>query len=380
MTPRALRIAIFTDTYPPQINGVARTLARAVDALRSRGHDVRVVTTDDPGAGDEPGVHRFAGRPFYAYPQLRIALPSARRVLDAFGPWRPDLVHLATPFGVGLAGRRVARRLGVACVSSYHTSLATYAQFYGLGAISGLSWRFLRWFHNSTKLTLAPTHAIANELRAHQFVNVGVWGRGVDTTEYHPSWRSDALRTSWGARGDSVVITYVGRLAKEKGLDVVLSAMRAVAAERNDVIYVVAGSGPYELECRKLAPDGTIFTGHVAGKQLSETYASSDLFVFASVTDTLGNVVQEAMASGLVVVAADVPQTREVLAEGGVLFAPGDSEALAGALRMIIDSPSSRARLAESAEAAARSRSWTAIFDQLETSYLGAAAMALTSS
>jgi glycosyltransferase involved in cell wall biosynthesis len=366
----ALRIAFVTDTYLPQVNGVAHTIGRGVEVLRERGHDVRVFTTSDPAAIEERGVLRYPSRPFWAYPQLRVALPAARLVARAFASWRPDIVHIATPFGVGMAGRAAARRLRIPSVSSYHTSLAAYARFYGFGAIAGLGWRYLRWFHNGTRRTFCPTNAITEELAARGFRNLSLWSRGVDTTQFHPRWRSDGLRASWGANPETKVVAYVGRLAAEKGLDVAIGAMRALSYERRDVVFVLAGSGPYELECRRRAPEGTVFTGQVVGRELSEVYASADVFVFPSTTDTFGNVVQEAMAAGLVVVAADTPQTREVLPDNaGIVVPPNDIASLASVLRALIDNPEALACRREIARTATVGRSWEIVFDRLEGEY-----------
>jgi phosphatidylinositol alpha 1,6-mannosyltransferase len=365
-----LRIAIVSDTYAPQVNGVARTLARTTDAMRARGHEVRVFTTTDPDAVEDASIERLASRALWLYPQLRFATPSARRMTAALAAWKPDLVHIATPFGIGLAGRRAARRLGLPMVSSYHTSLSKYAEFYGLGAISGIGWRFLRWFHNGTRRTLCPTNAIVAELATHGFENLSVWGRGIDTTQFNPQWRSSALRASWGADDDTVVIALVGRLAAEKGLDVALDAMSELASERRDIVCVVAGDGPYELECRRRAPAGTVFTGRIGGSTLSEVYASADVFLFPSTTDTFGNVAQEAMASGLVVIGADVPQTREVLpADCGLFFRPGDAASLAGELRSLLANSSDLLRRRTRGVAAMTERSWAAVFDGLEVDY-----------
>ena len=369
-----MRIAVVSDTYPPQVNGVARTLARTADAMRSRGHEVLVLTTSDPGAADDPAVHRFPSRAFWLYPQLQASLPGWRAVARVFQDWKPDLVHVATPFGVGLAGRAAARRLGIPLVSSYHTSFSQYTAYYGLSVLAAPGWAFLRWFHNSTRLTLCPTQVIRDELVAHGFRNVALWTRGIDTQVFSPTWRSDSLRASWGASDETSVITYVGRLAAEKGLDVALAAMQEIMPERNDVVFVVVGDGPYAVHCRQHAPKHTVFTGQITGRPLSETYASSDVFLFPSTTETFGNVALEAMASGLVVVGADVPQTREVVpSDSGVFFRAGDAKSLAAALRALLRERDETKARRVAAVAAAAARSWDAVFDQLESDYLAAA-------
>jgi glycosyltransferase involved in cell wall biosynthesis len=255
-------------------------------------------------------------------------------------------------------------------MSSYHTSFSQYATLYGLGVLAAPGWTFLRWFHNGTSLTLCPTHAIRDELVGHGFHNVDIWTRGVDAHQFNPRWRSIALRAHWGADDDTTVITYVGRLAAEKGLDVALSAMRSIAAERSNVTFVIGGDGPLAGHCREHAPPGTIFTGRMSAKVLSEAYASSDVFLFPSTTETFGNVALEAMASGLVVVGADVPQTREVVPNDcGVFFRPGDGDAMAIAVRRLLERPDDIAAKRRAAVATANARGWDAIFDRLEADY-----------
>jgi phosphatidylinositol alpha 1,6-mannosyltransferase len=366
---RPLRIAIATDTYEPQTNGVSRTLGMATQVLLERGHDVRVFTPEDPNAEPNPRIVPFKSRPFWAYPQLRLAAPMTGQMVVAMTKWRPDLIHVATPFGLGLSALWTSQRLKIPLISSYHTSLAAYAHFYNLGVLSGIGWSYLRWFHNQSARTLVPTATIRRELCAHAFSNLSIWGRGVDTATFNPAWRSDARRASWGAGRSTLVVVYVGRLAQEKGVTIALAAMNAIAKEGKDIAFVFAGDGAYEAECRRLAPAGTTFTGRIAGRDLSETYASADVFVFPSTTDTFGNVLQEAMASRLAIVAADVPQTREVVGDAGLLIAPNDAQAMAAALRSMLATPNLVERLRNNALESVAGRSWDATFDQLEREY-----------
>lgn len=373
---RGLRLAIFTDTALPQVNGVSRTLDRLARVVRERGGEVRIFTTSDPSVPDGadpagPGAVRYPSRPFWAYPQLRLSLPPGRAAVAALREWRPTLVHAATPFGVGIAGRRAASVLGLPFVTSYHTSLSAYARFYRLGALARPGWAFLRWFHNGGARTYCPTRAIQQELDARGFHGTRVWGRGVDLERFSPRWRSDALRHQLGAGGDRLVIAYVGRLAAEKGLDVALGAMRRLhSAQPGRWVFAIAGDGPYAARCRATAPPGTVFMGQLAGEELSTFFSSADLFVFPSVTDTFGNVLLEAMASGLPVVGADVPSTREVLAPGGgVTFPAGDEAALAARIAALADDPERRIGLSEMALENARSRDWERIFDDLLADY-----------
>lgn len=367
-----LRLAVFTDTALPQINGVSRTLDRLLSAVEARGGAARLFTTSDPEAAEDDVAVRYRSFPFWAYPQLRLALPGHAAAAEELSGWGATLVHAATPFGIGLAGRRAALDLGLPLVTSYHTSLTAYARYYRLGALARPGWAFLRWFHNSGVRTYCPTRAIEAELREHGFRSTAIWSRGIDTARFSPRWRSSSMRSRLGAGDDQLVLAYVGRLAAEKGLDVALDAMHRLEREEpGRWRFALAGDGPYASRCRAAAPPGAVFLGQITGDELSAFYASADVFVFPSTTDTFGNVLLEAMASGLAVVGADVGSTREVLGEaGGVRFAAGDGAALAAQLTALANDPKRRQAVARAGLASVRSRNWTHVFDSLVADYL----------
>jgi glycosyltransferase involved in cell wall biosynthesis len=369
-----MRIAIFTDTYAPHVNGVARTLARLGLALGERGHGVRVFTVADPRAEQSSDIVRWPGLPFWGYPELRLAAPTEASVTARLRAWAPHLVHVATPFGVGLAGVSAAARLDVPVVSSYHTSFSAYARSYGLGALATPGWHYLRWFHNRTRRTYVPTRAIASELESHQFTNVRLWPRGIDADVFHPRWRSAELRRSWGATDDTVVVAYIGRVAKEKGVDVAVDAVANLHARlgdrRREMIFAVVGDGPHESAVRARAPEGTRFLGRLTGTKLSAAYASADVLLFPSTTDTFGNVLLEGMASRLVVVAADLPQAREVCpGSAAAFFRRDNSAALADELLRLLEDPARRERMRESGWRHAQTCGWDAVFDALFADY-----------
>lgn len=372
---RGLRLALFTDTYTPQVNGVARTLERLVSAVERRGGAVLVETVQAPDAPVDPRVRRAPSVPFWAYPQLRIAAPSARAAAVRLARWRPTLVHATTPFGVGLAGRSAARALGVPFVTSYHTSFAAYLQHYGLSALDRFSWSYLRWFHNGGRRTFVPSEAVARELGAQAFGNLRIWSRGVDVERFAPRARSRAMRLRMGARDDTFVVAYVGRLAPEKGVHHAIEAMRLVRQRHGGrVCLAVAGDGPDAARCRALAPEGTWFAGALAGEELSAFYASADAFVFPSRTETFGNVVLEAMASGLPVVAPDEGATTELAHEGTALTYPwGDARALAGRIEWLLRDQLLCRQLRHAGLAVAGARSWDAVWDRLLDDYRDAA-------
>lgn len=367
-----LRLALFSDTFSPQVNGVARTLDRLVKAVRLRGGDVRVFTPSDPARTPDPMVVNYPSVAFWAYPQVRLSAPTMGTAMRDLAVWRPTLVHSTDAFGVGLAGLRTARALGVPLVSSYHTSFSAYANFYHLGAFSGIAWKYFRWFHNAGIRTYCPTRAIEREVMDHGFRNTRIWSRGIDAQRFSPGFRSAAMRAELDADDDTVIVAYIGRIALEKGLDVLLKAMHEVRAQAGGrrLCFALAGDGPFEATFRRNAPAGTKFVGMIGGDRLSQFYASADLFVFPSVTDTFGNVLMEAMASGLPVLGADSGPTSELLADGrGSLFPAGNAAALAREILRSADDRAGRMAHAAAGVAYARTRSWDVIFDELITDY-----------
>ncbi|WP_411281613.1 glycosyltransferase family 4 protein [Gemmatimonas sp.] len=367
-----LRLALFTDTYAPQVNGVARTLERLVAAVEGRGGVVRVFAPSDPEQQEHPTVERFRSRSFWAYPQLRLSWPSTSHVQAELEAFAPTIVHAATEFGMGLAGRKAALALGIPFVSSYHTSFVAYAEHYRLGLLARPGWHFMRWFHNGGLRTYCPTQSIVDEVTAQGFERTAVWSRGVDRERFSPQHRSPALRERLVQTNDTLVLSYVGRLAAEKGLDVALDALEQVERARpGRVRWLVVGDGPYEAEVRRRAPEGSVLTGKLQGAALSAAYASGDVFLFPSVTDTFGNVMLEAMASGLPVIGADVGPTREQLRSGGGWLVPaGDAAAFARLIVSLVDDRASVREAAGRAGAFAASKSWDVVWDTLLRDYL----------
>jgi phosphatidylinositol alpha 1,6-mannosyltransferase len=369
------RLALFTDTWVPQVNGVARTLDRLITECHARGIETLVVTPEDTEAtAPSPGVARWPSRAFWAYPQLRMSSPSPTRATRLLEQFRPSIVHLATPFGIGLSGRRAARALGVPLVSSYHTHFTAYLRHYRLQALDAISWPSLRWFHNGGLQTYAPTSVVARELTARGFHDVRVWGRGIDTERFSPAHRSDALRTALGCDESTCLVAYVGRLAPEKGIDIAMAAMAPLlAAEPSRVRFLVVGDGPAETRLRAEAPPGVIFLGRREGAALAEAYASADVFLFPSTTETFGNVVLEAMASGLAVISHNDGPTTEFAHAGTALPVNVQSpEAITAAVRTLLDDPTQRARLAEAGRAEALRRGWSSVWDRLFADYQSA--------
>jgi len=309
---------------------------------------------------------------FWAYPEHRLALPTQLRVRRELRSWEPTIIHAASPFGMGLAARAAGRAMDVPFVTSYHTNWSAYSSFYRLGGLRGAAWRYLRWFHNGGVRTYCPTRAVEHELVGHGFHGTALWSRGVDGNLFSPAHRSAALRQRLGIPDDSVLAIYVGRLGPEKGLDVALRSLHEVRRVSGDrVRFALAGDGPFGETARRLAPPDTVFMGRLTGTELSEFYASADLFVFPSTTDTFGNVLLEAMASGLPVVAADAGPTRELLADRtGITFPAGDSGTLAKLILELAGDPERRSLLGRRALSFARRCTWERVFDDLITDYM----------
>lgn len=368
-----MRIAVFSDTYAPQVNGVARTLATLVSAARARGGEVTVVTVDAEAdsARPLPGVVRWPSIPFWAYPELRIASPRVRDARQILRAMRPDIVHVATPFGVGLAARAAARAEGLPLVSSFHTDFAAYLRYYRLQALEGVAWPYLRWFHGGGLRTFVPTPTGAAQLRRRGFSGVRVWGRGVDRDRFSPRFRSRALRAAHGIGDHETLVVSVGRLAPEKGIETILAAARTLQATVGRRIrFAFVGDGPAEARYRADAPAGTIFAGRLLGEALSEFYASADAFVFASTTDTFGNVLLEAMASGVPVIAPDEGPTLDVAnADNALVIPPRDPVALAGAIQRLAGDAACCTRLRARGLASAAQRDWGRIWDALFADY-----------
>ena len=354
---------------------MSRTLERLVGAVEARGGEARVITVEDPEALADPRVERWPSAPFWAYPQLRMTAPSRNRALDVIEKWKPNLIHSATEFGVGLGGLIGVRDARIPFVTSYHTHFTAYLRHYNLGFLDAVGWPFLRWFHNAGRRTFAPSEMVRAELEANGFHGTRVWSRGVDQSKFNPSFRSRARRASLGADDDTILVAYIGRIAPEKGIDVAIDGMRQVL-ERHaadgaiKVRFVLVGDGPAEERCRATAPEGTVFTGRLSGADLSEVYASADLFVFPSITETFGNVVLEAMASGLALVAPDWGATTELATpETSLQFKAGDAASLADCVERLIADPALRRRIVDAAIALAATKTWDSIFDRLMNDY-----------
>lgn len=369
-----MRVALFSEVYWPMVSGVSLTVQRTAEGLRERGHAVRVYSASydlAPGETDRPEVHRSPSRPFFISPEVQWAFPRRHGIRDDLARFRPDLAHLATEFPIGLAGLRAARDLGVPIIASSHTDYERYATRYGLAWAVAAGWRYLRWFYGHATRVLCPSLAYETHLHARGVRHTALWSRGVDATQFNPCHRSEAWRRSLGVGPGDLLVTYVGRIAPEKGIDVLLDAWTLLAEWRDRARLVFVGSGLTEAEIARRGLPGVRVAGFRRNAELSAAYASADLFVLPSATETFGNVLLEAMASGLPCVAAAAGGPLDLVEHGwnGWLVRPHDPPALAHALRTLLEDGGQRRRLARAARATAEARSWDAVHDGLIAEY-----------
>ncbi len=302
---RSRRIAVVTETYPPEVNGVAMSLARVVDGLHQRNHDLQLVRPrrDTADAAGESEV-LTGGWPIPMYPHLRLGVPCKRALARLWTLRRPDVVHIATEGPLGWSALQAARHLALPVTSDFRTNFHAYGRHYRFGWLARPILGYLRKFHNGTLCTMVPTEALRAELALRGFERLTVVSRGVDTRLFDPARRSEALRAAWGASADDLVLLCVGRLAPEKNLDAAIAAFEALRAERPGTKLVFVGDGPHRQALVQRCPDA-VFAGQRQGEDLAAHFASGDLFLFPSLTETFGNVTTEALASGLPVVAFD---------------------------------------------------------------------------
>ncbi len=335
-----MRYAIVSETYPPEINGVALTVQGLEHGLRARGHEVHVVrprqATDEAGQAHELLVR---GAPLPRYPGLRLGLPATSRLQANWTATRPDAVYVATEGPLGWSALRAAQRLGIPAATGFHTRFDEYMRDYGAAFLAQTALRWMRRFHNSADATLVPTRELVAFLQEQRFANVVRLPRAVDTVLFDPHKRDPALREQWGVDDRGFVAIYVGRIAAEKNLDLAVRAFRELQKARPDARFVWVGDGPARARLQQENPD-FVFCGVQRGESLARHFASGDLFVFPSLSETFGNVTLEALASGVPTVAFDYGAAREYLRDGihGAAIAPGhEAEFVASCMRIAAD-------------------------------------------
>lgn len=366
-----MRIAVFSDTFVPQINGVALTLKRWTDYLAIRGDDCKLFVPTEPEPVCEDLVCRLASIPFWAYPEHRFAIPNLLRIHHELSGFKPDIVHIATPFNVGLAGMSAAQKLQIPIVASYHTHFDQYLESYRFPFAHSWYWSYMKWFHRNCRAIFAPSQETIHLLQSKGLSHLELWSRGVDCDKFTPEKRSGRVRELYGIK-EQYLLLFVGRLAPEKDLDVLLQLMHRLPERiRSQVHWLVVGDGPMMEQGRREAPQNVTFTGYRSGEELAAMYASSDLFVFPSATETFGNVVLEAAASGLPAVVADRGGVTEIVQHGktGMHAQAGNVESFLEAIADWFDEPDKWQLFRTEAREHAQSRTWEKAMDSIYTRY-----------
>lgn len=372
-TPTPLTIALVTETYLPEVNGVAITLGRMVEGLLQRQHTVHLIRPKQSPQDTPQQVGTFCetlvnGIPVPGYPGLKTGLPAKRTLLKLWRERRPDIVHVATEGPLGWSAVAAARELNLPISSDFHTNFHHYSQHYGIGWLEKPIAAYLRHLHNRTGCTLVPTQELQQSLTEQGYQRVEVVARGVDTELFHPSKRSAELRASWGAGKHTPVVMLVSRLAAEKNLPLVIDTFYAMRQVQSTAILVMVGDGPARAALQLQYPD-VIFAGMQTGEDLAAHYASGDVFLYPSLTETYGNVTIEAMSSGLAVIAYHYAAAREHIQHGinGVLAPYADAAGFtAQAVKLMLD-PSQIQSLREAARRSVAALTWEKIMCDLET-------------
>jgi glycosyltransferase involved in cell wall biosynthesis len=367
-----LRIALFTDTFYPQVNGVALTLHRLTQHLTHRGieHQVYVPETSEAALPSD-NVYRMLSIPFMFYPECRIALPNIFKIRNQLDTFRPDLIHVATPFNIGLSGLFYGKRHHIPLVASYHTHFDRYLEHYHLQLAGPLFWRYIRWFHQHCVRTFAPSHETLALLNQQGISGLRLWNRGVDCHLFHPGRRHNGVRERYGIQ-EPLLFLYVGRLAPEKDIHVLTSIMNKLPeslAER--IHWLIVGEGPMLNEMKEAGYPRVTYTGYLKGELLAEAYAAADLFIFPSSSETFGNVVLEALASGLPAIGARAGGVQEIIRHGenGLLCTPQDAGDFTKAIIALMDNPNLLRSMGAHGRRYAQTQSWDSIFDALLDNY-----------
>lgn len=368
-----MKLTLVTETFPPEVNGVAMTFGVIARELGRRGHEVTVIRPgrSDLASGDSGSDYRqvaVRGVPIPGYALLRLGLPAGGFLTRTWRRSRPDLVHVATEGPLGYSAIRAAAALGIPTSSSFHTNFHSYTSHYRIGPLRHLALGWLRHVHNRTARTFVPTEDLIAELSGQGFRNLSLLSRGVDTVQFDPLRRSPSLRAQWNAGPEDPVVIHVGRMAAEKNYPLLFRAFDAMRAANPSCRFVLAGEGPLKAELMRRHPE-CIFAGFFSRSEIGRYYASADIYVHASLTETFGNVLTEAMASGLATASFDYAAARLFVRNGenGLAVPCGEADGLVKAAVRLATDPSLAKRLRASARAAVLPHSWTQVIERFET-------------
>ena len=375
---KPLRVALFTGNYNHIRDGVALTLNRLVHHLEQESIAVKIFAPSSQQPAIVPHAGELIVTPSISMPvpgrkEYRVATHFARKDRRELAAFNPDLIHIATPDGLGIGALKWAKKHKVPVVSSYHTHFLSYVDYYKL-FLGPVKWPFkkmMQWFYPQCERTYVPTQSMIDELAREQIHgHMKIWARGIDTDSFNPKKRDEEWRRSVGIADDELVVSFVSRLVWEKELRTYIESVRSLQKEFPKVRAMVVGDGPAMKETQKLIPNG-IFTGFCSGDDLARAYASSDIFLFPSFTETFGNVTLEAMSSGLPCLVADAIGSRSLVIDGqnGFLAKAGDLSDFITKLRILIEDASLREQMAQQSRVMAMNYQWSSINQALVEDY-----------
>lgn len=369
-----MRIAIFSDTYAPEINGVARTLKRYTDYLEKHGIEYRLFVPEcSTPVPPVPQVQRFTSIPFLLYSDCRVALPNPLHIKQTLGDFKPTLIHIATPFNLGLFGLHYGRKYDIPMIASYHTHFDEYLEYYHLSFLKKWIWKYMNWFHRPFEKVYVPSQSTKVKLLSKNIHHdIDLWGRGVNPQAYTPAKRSRTLFKEQFQIKEKNILLYVGRIAPEKDIQIVLETFQSLPEHiKKETHLVIVGDGPLLPALSEQYKTKVTWTGFMEGEQLAQLYASSDLFIFPSPTETFGNVVLEALSSGLPVIGANAGGVKHLVNNGinGFLCEPKNSEEFARYTSLLLEDHLLRLSFSSEARRFAETLSWDEIFEKLIDSF-----------
>ena len=367
-----MKVAYFTESLLPHVDGVSRTLAQLFGYLETHGVDFRVFSPFVPPP-ELPWAHRVRRVPYVhvpVYPDYRVSLPVGHKASQRLDDYGPDLIHVVSPTPIAVRAQKYGQRKKIPVVASFHTHFVSYFRHYGVGRLEWLGWRIMRKFYGRCEVVYVPSRGIIDLLAAHGITNTEMWSRGIDLSRFSPSYRDAEIRKTVGADDETPVLLMVSRLVKEKDLADLVAMDRALTERGNRYRLVLVGEGPMRAELQRALPHA-FFAGHQSGEALARWYASGDVFVFPSTTETFGNVIVEAHASGLPAVVVDAGGPPELVEPGrtGYVARPNDPASLAEQVEKLLRDPEGRRRMGERAREAAGERDWRSINARLVESY-----------
>jgi phosphatidylinositol alpha 1,6-mannosyltransferase len=367
-----MKIAYFSESLLPHVDGVSRTLAQLFSFLERAQVDFRVWSpfVPPPELSWADRVREVPYIRFPPYPDYRLAVPLGHRISQRLDEYGPELLHVVSPTPVAVRAQKYAQRRRIPVVSSFHTHFVSYFRYYGIGGLEGLGWRLMRSFYARCEVVYAPSRGIIRELAEHGIHNTELWSRGIDLARFSPRWRDPEVRARMGADDDTPVLLLVSRLVKEKNLADLVRADALLRQAGHRYRLVLVGDGPMRRELEKALPDAC-FAGHQSGEALARWYASGDVFVFPSTTETFGNVILEAQASGLPAIVVDRGGPPDLVREGetGLIARANDPADFAARVGTLLADPEARRRMGCHAREAAAAHDWSSINGRLLDSY-----------